>query len=785
MDHNLSELIVMPSGQERGGAEEALLQYVSYRVGQGARPQIVLLERGTLAQALTARGAIVSEIPAGRLRNAWRWILTVSRIVRIARREQPDLILSWMVKGHAYGGVAGIILRLPRVYYQFGLPDLSPVDRVCRLVPATRAVACSSFATGEQQAKVRYPVLSVPLAADIGRFEKVRNLSAAQLKQQLGFNPEQPLVGIVGRLQHWKGMHVFAEAMARVIRCYPDCQGVIVGGPHDLEPDYANWLQERVKALGLQKKLALVGKQINVPEWMQAMDIFVHASDREPFGIVVVEAMCLGKPVIATKPGGPEEIIEDQKNGILVRFGEADAMADAILTYLSQPDTAARIGSAARQRALSFTPEVFGSRLVESLNVLRQNPQRATYPTKPARRSWTAGGRLPQQSGPELIITPSGQDRGGAEQSLLQYVRARQHSGGSIPVVALEQGFLLEALSSLGAEVIYIEGGRLRQLHKWLAVIWRIATEAKKRKSRLILSWQTKAHLYGSPAALLAGIPAIYFQRGLPDSSLIDRVCRSLPAAGALCCSQYVARLQQEKISYRAIGIPSPADIDRFAGIRSVPGESLKIKFGFAPKQPLIGIVGRLQSWKGMHVFVEAMAEIFENIPLCQAAIVGGPHDLEPDYATWLATEIQRRGLQDRIRMVGKQRNVPEWMQAMDVIVHASDREPFGIVVVEAMALGKPVIATKPGGPEEIIEDKKSGLLIPFNDPHALAEAILFYLRHPAIAREMGETARKRSELFSPDRYLEKVMRAIGELTGRQAQSATWEKQQPSRVTSP
>jgi glycosyltransferase involved in cell wall biosynthesis len=781
MDNDLFELIVMPSGKERGGAEEALLQYVSYRVGQGARPRILLLERGTLAQALTSRGAIVSEIPAGRLRNAWRWMLTVSRIVHIARREQPNLILSWMVKGHAYGGIAGLITGIPRVYYQLGLPDLSPVDRVCRLVPATGAVGCSNFATREQQPKVRYPVLSVPLAADIGRFEKVRHLSAAHLKRQFGFDPEQPLVGIVGRLQHWKGMHVFAEAMARVIQSCPGCQGVIVGGPHDLEPEYANWLQERVKALGLQNKVALVGKQTNVPEWMQAMDIFVHASNREPFGIVVVEAMSLGKPVIATKPGGPEEIIEDKKNGILVPFGEADAMGDAILSYLSQPEFAAKIGSAARQRALSFTPEVFGSSLVESLNLLRQNPERATCPTKPAKgqplaqrlwRSRRTGGRQRHQSGPELIITPSGQDRGGAEQSLLQYIRARQRSGGSVPVVALERGFLVDALSSIGAEVICIEGGRLRELHKWVAVTWRIATEARKRKSRLILSWQTKAHLYGSPAALLAGIPAVYFQRGLPDSSMIDRLCRSLPAAGALCCSEYVARLQQEKISYRAIGIPSPADIDRFTAIRSVSSESLKVKFGFAPKQPLVGIVGRLQRWKGMHVFVEAMTEVFENIPLCQAAIVGGPHDLEPDYATWLAAEIQRRDLEDRVRMVGKQRNVPEWMQAMDVIVHASDREPFGIVVVEAMALGKPVIATKPGGPEEIIEHKKSGLLIPFNDPHALAEAVLFCLHHPAIAREMGETARKRSELFSPDRYLEQVMHAIGELTGQQTPSA-------------
>ena len=760
MNENLSQLIVMPSGKERGGAEEALLQYVSYRVGQGARPRVVLLESGTLAEALTVRGASVIEIPAGRLRYVWRWILAVSKIVRIARQERVNLILSWMVKGHVYGGVAGLIIGIPRVYYQHGLPDNSPVDRACRLVPATGALGCSSFATREQQAKVSYRVLSVPPAADIGRFQKVRDLSIPQLKRQLGFDPDQPLIGIVGRLQCWKGMHVFAEAMARVIQSRPGCQGVIVGGPHDLEPDYAKWLQERVKALGLHEKVALVGKQNNVPEWMQAMDIFVHASDREPFGIVVLEAMCLGKPVIATKPGGPEEIIEDQKNGMLVPFGDAQAMGDAILSYLSQPELAARIGSAARQRALSFTPEVFGSRVVESLHILCDN------------QGIRSAAEPRHQSGPELIITPSGQDRGGAEQSLLQYVRARQRSGGRVPVVALEQGFLLDALSSIGAEVIYIKGGRLRQIHKWLAAVWRIATEARKRKSCLILSWQTKGHLYGSPAALLAGIPAIYFQRGLPDSSMIDRLCRSLPAAGALCCSEYVARLQQQRISYRAIGIPSPADTARFDAMRSVSSESLKIKFGFAPDRPLVGIVGRLQRWKGMHVFVEAMAEVFQQMPLCQAAIVGGPHDLEPEYAGWLAAEIHRRGLTDRVRMAGKQRNVPEWMQAMDVIVHASDREPFGIVVVEAMALGKPVIATKPGGPEEIIEDKKSGLLIPFNDPHALAEAVLFYLQHPGVAREMGETAQKRSELFSPDRYLEKVTHAIRELTGRQEQSA-------------
>ena len=248
-----------------------------------------------------------------------------------------------------------------------GLPDNGVVDKVCRLLPAAGALGCSDFVTEEQKRAVRYPVMSAPLAVDVDRFEKVRSLSAGQLKRQLGFDPDRPLIGIVGRLQRWKGMHTFAEAMAKVILVRPDCQGVIIGGAHDLEPEYARWLEQRVEQLGLRGKVRLAGKQNNIPEWMQAMDIFVHASEREPFGIVVVEAMSLGKPVVATKPGGPEEVIEHRENGLLVPPNDASSLANAILNYLSDPGFAARIGSAARKRALEFNPERFGHGVLEAL----------------------------------------------------------------------------------------------------------------------------------------------------------------------------------------------------------------------------------------------------------------------------------------------------------------------------------------------------------------------------------------------------------------------------------
>lgn len=357
----------MPSGKDRGGAEEALLQYVAYRASLGAAPHVITLEPGSLRELLEVHGARVTFIDAGRTRQILRWANTVRQIATIARKERTQIILSWMTKGHLYGGPAGLMTRTPAAYYQMGLPDKGALDRLCRLLPAAGAIGCSDYVTQQQQRVVNYEVMSAPLAADIDRFEKARLLSPRDLKRRLGFDPDRPLMGMVGRLQRWKGMHVFLDAMAKILEIRPDCQGVIVGGPHHLELDYAEWLERRIQELGLSGKIMLAGKQKNVPEWMQAMDIFVHASEREPFGIVVVEAMSLGKPVIATKPGGPEEIIQEGKNGLLIPPNDPGKLVKAIQTYLSDLALSAQIGAAARLRSLEFTPERFAQRVVNIL----------------------------------------------------------------------------------------------------------------------------------------------------------------------------------------------------------------------------------------------------------------------------------------------------------------------------------------------------------------------------------------------------------------------------------
>ena len=358
-------LVVMPSGIFRGGAEESLLHLACAHRTAGIELSVVFLEDGDLPARVAGEGVKVFVVPAGRLRQLGRYVQTVMQIRGLILKESPHAVLSWMTKAHIYSGMAARLCGVPPIYYQMGLPDGTVVDRLSRWIPAAGALACSEFAARAQRRVVGHPVVGVPLAADRAKFSSM--IPAREMKARLGFAPDRPLVGIVGRLQRWKGQRVFAKAMAEVLRDQPDCQAVIVGGVHELEPDYPEILEASIADMGLANAIRMVGAQTNVSEWMQAMDVVVHASEREPFGIVVLEAMCLGKPVVATRPGGPEEIIRDGFNGALVAYGDVSGIARTALRFLKDSEFSSRCAAGALERSRDFTPERFACALRDGI----------------------------------------------------------------------------------------------------------------------------------------------------------------------------------------------------------------------------------------------------------------------------------------------------------------------------------------------------------------------------------------------------------------------------------
>ena len=185
-------------------------------------------------------------------------------------------------------------------------------------------------------------------------------------------------------------------------------------------------------------------------------------------------------------------------------------------------------------------------------------------------------------------------------------------------------------------------------------------------------------------------------------------------------------------------------NVSRFAVPSPEMRTALFTEFGIAPGNKLLVAAGYFIKEKGFSYLLNAMARLRELRDDVHLILVGdGPVEAE------LKTETDHLKLQDRVHFAGLRYDVDRFMGASDAVVVPSIwQEPAGLVVVEAMATGRPVIASRVGGIPEYLEDQACGLLVPPCDDAALADSILELLRHPELADSMGKAGRKRAERF-------------------------------------
>lgn len=372
------------------------------------------------------------------------------------------------------------------------------------------------------------------------------------------------------------------------------------------------------------------------------------------------------------------------------------------------------------------------------------------------------------------LVMPLAEQRGGAEM-LLRHLVANRPDELELKIWFLEEGPLVQECRARGVEVEVIHAGRLRDVRAWRHTIDQLARAFGQSELDWVFSWMSKAHLYAGPAARRAGLPCGWYQHGLPlRTAWLDRLITFVPADLVLACSERAASMQRELWPRRRTQTLYPCvDLGRYRPERLPAPQEARAQLGLPKEGALVGMVARLQRWKGVHVLVRAMRRVVDRFPDAHCVVVGGEHPYEADYRSWLLEERARLGLTDRVRFVGFQDEVPLWMQAMDVVVHASDAEPFGMVLVEAMALGKPLVAGAAGGPREIITPGEDGLLAPFEDDRMLARQIVRYLEDEAYARQVGEAARDRARHFGAASYGRRFVGAIEEaLTVRSDGSA-------------
>jgi glycosyltransferase involved in cell wall biosynthesis len=178
-------------------------------------------------------------------------------------------------------------------------------------------------------------------------------------------------------------------------------------------------------------------------------------------------------------------------------------------------------------------------------------------------------------------------------------------------------------------------------------------------------------------------------------------------------------------------------------------GARVRQELRVPPEAPLLALVGQITPWKGQRDALAALPAVLARYPAAVLCIAGSPKFTGPTvrydnlaYAGELYRIVAALGLDSRVRFLGERDDVPDLLAAADLLVLPSWAEPFGRVLIEAMAMARPVVATHAGGVPEIVEHGASGLLVPPRDPAALAGAVLALLDDPARARAMGRYGR-------------------------------------------
>jgi glycosyltransferase involved in cell wall biosynthesis len=280
---------------------------------------------------------------------------------------------------------------------------------------------------------------------------------------------------------------------------------------------------------------------------------------------------------------------------------------------------------------------------------------------------------------------------------------------------------------------------------------------------------------YLKMAAFLAGVPVVIVTvRGaaLHPLSLPDRLASA--AINRLVTVHTVASQHNRDLQTRNAGlgpdrvrlIYNGIAVDEFDAC--LDSCAARLALGLPPVGPVIGTIARLDPQKGLPHFLDMAEHVLATVPRATFCIAGeGPQRSD------LEAIIRDKGLTDRVLLLGHQTDAARCLAAMDIFVLPSVYEPFGLVLAEAMAMRKPVVATSVGGIPEVVADGVTGMLVPSGDGAALADAVLGYLADPTLARRHGRAGRARAEEhFSMERVMREMEGLYDEMLSRVGKQA-------------
>jgi glycosyltransferase involved in cell wall biosynthesis len=366
---------------------------------------------------------------------------------------------------------------------------------------------------------------------------------------------------------------------------------------------------------------------------------------------------------------------------------------------------------------------------------------------------------------------------GGAERSLLDLLGRLDRERIEPILVTSPAGPLVERARALGIEVVLLdldetaltlsreEWSTNRLSFLWKArgfsrEVWRLAGLIRARDIDVVHTNTLKAHVLGSLVAWLSRRPIVWHMRDLPSKrgdarNLLDRLFK-IVKPGIIAISQAVADDLSPPFAARTRVVYNGIDLDAFDARKLAVSDLPPAEAG-----TLIGTISHLIPWKGQDVFLYAAAQLLRRHPEARFLIVGDPIFQFRQERERLEGIARYLGISDRVVFAGHREDVPAVLASLDIFALPSLYEPFGRVLIEAMAASRPIVASRAGGVPEIVLDGQTGILVTPGDPQALADALAMMIEQPQTAQRLAVAARIRvCEAFSLDATLAGVMAA-------------------------
>lgn len=346
------------------GAEGMLLTLMTRLNPNDFEKVLVCPKKGPLAEMAAASGIPVQTVAQLNARFTWRpdhlagYCKSFYQVIANLRRKlidlSPDLVHANSIRAGLVATAATMGLKVKVVWHLHDLLPRHPLSSAIRMVATLsrrgRMIAVSEAVARNFSGRYRLlrPKVKVILnAIDLKKFSSV-GIDREEARARLLLAKDHLAIGIVGQLTPRKGQLELLAAFEKVVRTIPQARLLIIGAAlFNRDADYEQHLRDTATRLGIADRVMMLGSRDDVPEIMRSLDLLVVNSRREPFGLIVCEAMACKTPVVATDRDGLPEIIKHRENGWLVPFGDEQALVDAIVYLGETPDVRGELAAAA------------------------------------------------------------------------------------------------------------------------------------------------------------------------------------------------------------------------------------------------------------------------------------------------------------------------------------------------------------------------------------------------------------------------------------------------------